>query len=278
MFKYGIQCGLEDLPERMPVVFRGSIRSVTEASRKVGYDAIELYIRDPKKLDIRELKSAAADNHLEYCCICTGLEYIYNNLCITSDDLTVRQAAVDKLKEHLELGAALGCPVVVGTMRGNLPDSSYREEYLERLADGLRQLDAYAGEIGGSLLVENIHQYTSNYLCTVAEVGDYIRKLALPHLKLHIDTHSMHIEDKNPAEAIKQYSDVLGYVHFSDSNRGYPGAGSIDFKAYVHALLDAGYEGYITAECQPFPSQEECAVRSLEYMKSLESMVMIERS
>lgn len=277
MYQYGIQCALENLPERMPVVFRGTIQSVAEAARKAGYDAIELYIRDPKEKDVAKLLAAAADNNLKYCGICTGLEYINNKLCVTSEDITIRQAAVERLQEHLNLGAALGCPVVVGTMRGNIPDVSYREEYLSRLAEGLFTLHAYAAEIGGELLVENIHQYTSNYLCTVAEVGDFIRKLSLPRLKLHIDSHSMHIEDKNPADVIRQYADVLGYVHFSDSNRGYPGAGSIDFKAYYHALLDAGYHGYITAECQPYPSPEECADRALIYMKSMEMAAIIER-
>ena len=277
MYKYGIQCALEQLPERMPAIFRGTIREVAEASRKAGYDAMELYIRNPKDQDSAELLSVAADNGLKYCGICTGLEFIFNKLCITSGDLVIRQAAVDRLKEHLDLGAALECPVVVGTMRGNIPDSTCREEYLDRLAAGFRLLDTYAAEIGGELLIENIHQYTSNYLCTVTEVGEYVRKLALPHLKLHIDTHSMHIEDKNPADVVMQYGDVLGYVHFSDSNRGYPGAGVIDFKAYYHALLNVDYKGYITAECQPYPTQEACATRALEYMKSMESAAMIER-
>ncbi|OQB23760.1 MAG: D-tagatose 3-epimerase [Firmicutes bacterium ADurb.Bin182] len=277
MYKYGIQCALEQLPERIPAIFRGTIREVAEASGKAGYDAVELYIHDPKEKNAAELKAAAADNGLSYCGVCTGLEYILNGLCLTSDDSTVRRRATDRLKEHLELGAILECPVVVGTMRGNIPGSEFKEEYLNRLADGLRLLNDCAAEIGGELLIENIHQYTSNYLCTVTEVGEYVRKLALSHLKLHIDTHSMHIEDKDPLGAILKYGDVLGYVHFSDSNRGYPGSGVIDFKAYYHALLDVDYKGYITAECQPYPNPEACAVRALNYMKCMESAAFIER-
>jgi sugar phosphate isomerase/epimerase len=277
MYRYGIQCALEQLPERVPAIFRGSIREAAELSRKAGYDAMELYIHDPKDKDVRELKSAAADNGLEYCGICTGLEYIINGLCVTSDDPKVRSKAVDRLKQHLDLGSGLGCPIVVGSMRGNIPNSALLDEYLNRLGEALGQLDTYAAKIGGELLVENIHQYTSNYLCTVAETGDFIRGLALPHLKLHIDTHSMHIEDREAAGIIARYQDILGYVHFSDSNRGYPGAGSIDFKAYFHALLDAGYKGYITAECQPYPDPMACAERALGYMKSMEEAALIER-
>jgi sugar phosphate isomerase/epimerase len=277
MYKYGIQCALEPLPERMPAIFRGSIREVAEASRKAGYDAMELYIHDPKDKNVREMKSAAADNGLEYCGICTGLEFIINGLCVTSDDASVRSKAVDRLKEHLDLGTLLGCPIVVGSMRGNIPNSSFLKEYLKRLGEALVRLDAYAAKAGGELLVENIHQYTSNYLCTVAETGDFVHGLDLPHLKLHIDTHSMHIEDREAAGIIARYKDVLGYVHFSDSNRGYPGAGSIDFKAYYHALLDSDYRGYITAECQPYPDSEACAERALRYMKNMESAALIER-
>lgn len=277
MFKYGVQCSLEPLPERMPVVLRGTIEEVARLSGQTGYDAMELYLHDPKQYNPAELNAVAKDNGLCYCGICTGLEFIMNHLCLTSDDIAVRQAGVDRLKEHLELGAALNCPVVVGTMRGNLPSSAHRQEYLGRLGACLVQLDDYAGEIGGQLLVENILQYISNYLNTIEEVADFLRGLKLRHCGLHIDTHSMHMEETHPFDAVRATADVLGYVHFSDSNRGYPGAGVIDFKSYFHALLDANYQGYITAECQPYPSELVCAQRSLAYMKQMEQIVNIER-
>ncbi|MDD4075271.1 MAG: sugar phosphate isomerase/epimerase [Eubacteriales bacterium] len=277
MYRYGVQCALEALPERVPAVFRGTINEVAAASAKAGYDAMELYIHDPKEKDVNEMLRAAKDNGLAYCCICTGLEIIINKLCLTDDSISVRQRAVDRLKEHLDLGAALGCPVVVGSMRGNIPDAQHRAAYLARLGEGLGQLNDYAEMVGGALLIENIHQYTSNYLNTLAEVCAFIEALRLSRLKLHIDTHSMHIEETAPFEAVRQSGDLIGYVHFSDSNRGYPGAGCIDFKAYYHALLDAGYTGYITSECQPYPSQEACAVRGLAYMKAMEQAALLER-
>lgn len=277
-FCYGVQCALEELPEHVPAIFRGSLRGVAESSRKAGYDAMELYIRNPADWKASELNVVAADNGLAYAGICTGLEYVLNGLSVTDDDATARQKAVDRLKEHLDLAAEIDCPVVVGSMRASLPDASYRSVYLERLGDALRQLDAYAASHGSWLLVENINRYISNYLCTVPECVDFIRSLGLARLKLHVDTHSMHIEDKNPAEVLRQCGDVLGYVHVSDANRGYPGAASIDFKAHLHALLDIGYTGYITAECQPFPSQEVCAQRAIDYMKAMESAARIERA
>lgn len=277
MFRYGVQCAFQDLPERMPVVFRGSLRRVAEDSRKAGYEAMELYICNPKDYNAAELKAVAADNGLGYSAICTGLEKILNQLCLTSEDASVRAKAVDRLKEHLDLGVAIGCPVVVGTMRGDIPAWDQRQVYLDRLADALRQLDAYAAEIGGELLVENILQYVSNYLNSLDEVGGFLRELNLPHVKLHIDTHSMHMEETKPFDAVRKFGDILGYVHFSDSNRGYPGSGVVDFKSYFHALMDVDYRGYIVAEYQPYPTAMESAVRGLEYMKLLERAAEIER-
>lgn len=277
MYQYGLQIALEELPERMPAILRGSIEHVAKIARKTGYDAIELYIRDPGTLDVKKLNTVAEDNGLKYCCICTGLEFVLNRLSLTSDDAVNRQAAIDRLKEHIDLGASIGAPVVIGSMRGSLPNETCREEYLERLAYALTKLDVYAAEAGAGLLIENIHQYISNYLCTVSEVGEFIYKLSLSRLKLHIDTHSMHMEEQNPFEVVRKYGDIIGYVHFSDSNRGYPGAGSIDFKSHYHVLMDIGYSGYITAECQPYPSGEACALRALTYMKAMESAAIIER-
>lgn len=277
MFKYGVQCAPEQLPERMPVVFRGPIAQSAEQAKQIGYDGLELYIHDPKDQDVAGLLSAAKDNGLEYCGICTGLEYIFNKLCLTSDDPAVRQAAVDRLKEHLDLGVQLGCPVVVGTMRGHIPGPAHYKEYLGRLAEGMVKLNEHAENIGGELLIENIHQYVSNWLNTIPEVGDYVRSLGLSRVGLHIDTHSMHIEDSDPYNAVRNYKDVLKYVHFSDSNRWYPGGGVIDFKAYYHALMDAEYSGYITAEYQALPDAFTSAKLGYEYMKLMERAAEIER-
>lgn len=277
MFKYGISCALEPQPLRQPVILRGDIRSVTRTAGELGYDGVELFIRNPGQYDVKEMLGAAAAAGVEYCGIATGMEYNLNHLCLISDDAAVRRSAVNRLKEHLDLGAALRCPVVVGIMRGNIPDFNRYAEYEDRLSDALRELDAYASECGGEIVVEAILRYINNYLNSVPETADYLRRLNLDHVKLHIDTHSMALEDADFVQSVKETADVLRYVHFPDSNRGYPGAGNIDFKPIMGALMDAGYEGYIDLECQPYPSERECGRRGLLYLKNLESILQIER-
>lgn len=277
MYRYGISCALEALPEQQPTILRGDIFYVIKTAAEIGYDAIELFIRDPKQYSARLLKKVADDEGLAFCGIATGMEYTRNQLSLISDEPSIRAAAIDRLKEHLELGAQIGAPVVVGIMRANVPDFNRYQEYEDRLTNALLQLSDYAKQIGASIVVESIMRYINNYLNSVPETAAYLRKIGRENIALHIDTHSMVVEDKNLVRSVHTARDILKYVHFSDSNRGYPGAGNIDFKAVMGALMDIRYEGYITTECQPYPTQYECAKRGLEYMKALESVLTIER-
>jgi len=277
MFKYGISCALEPLPLRHPVVLRGDIAHVTKVAAEIGLDGVELFIRAPARYDRREMIEAANRAGVEYCAIATGMEYTMNGLSLISDDASVRRAAVDRLKEHLELGAALHCPVVVGIMRGNIPDFARYQEYEDRFSQALVELDGYALSCGGSIVVESILRYINNYLNSAPETAEFLRKLPLKRTALHIDTHSMILEDGDLAASVRRTADVLGYVHFPDSNRGYPGAGNIDFKPVMRALMEVGYRGYITLECLPYPSERACGERGLQYLRALETILQIEQ-
>lgn len=278
VFKYGISCSLEPQPERQPVIIRGDIGHVACEVRRAGYDAIELFLRNPQQYRATELLQAAHGEGLCFCAISTGMEYTKNGLCLIHDDGANRRAAIDRLKAHIDLGAALDCPVVVGIMRGSIPDFDRQAEYLARYTDALLELAAYAKQAGTSLYVESIMRYINNYLNSAPETAQFLRDLAVENVKLHIDTHSMIVEDKNLAQSILETADILGYVHFSDSNRCYPGAGNIDFKPIMNALMEVGYHGYISTECQPYPTEFECAKRGLAHMQSLERLLRIERA
>lgn len=276
-FKYGISCALEPQPTRQPVIIRGDIEHVASEVKRAGYDAIELFIRDAKQYDAAHLRKAAEAEGLGYCAIATGMEYNLNHLCLISDDEANRRQAIDALKAHLDLGAEIGCPVIVGIMRGNIPDFDRYQEYEDRFTQALQELSEYAKQAGSSIVVESIMRYINNYLNSAPDTANYLRKLNLSNVLLHIDTHSMIVEDKNLPQSVYETADILGYVHFSDSNRGYPGAGNIDFKSILKALMEVGYQGYISTECQPYPTEFECAARGLQYMKGLVDILELEK-
>ena len=68
------------------------------------------------------------------------------------------------------------------------------------------------------------------------------------HVKLHLDTFHMNIEEANPGAAIRLAADRIGYFHIGESNRGFLGDGTIDFDEVFDALGDIGYDREITFE------------------------------
>lgn len=276
MFKYGIVCGLEPMSDGKPVILRGDISSCADTAAKIGYDALELHIRNPKNYDGKHLKKVADDRGLSYCGIATGMEYIDNGLSLISDDKNIRRAAIDRLKEHVDLGTTLDCPVIVGIMRSNIPNMQEKDRYIGYFSEALVELSEYAAKQGASLVVESIMRYINNYLNSVPETVDYLDGLSLPNVKVHIDTHSMVVEDQNLSDSILYCKDKMGYVHFTDSNRRYPGGGNINFKACMKALLEIHYQGYIGFECVPYPDQIKCAQFCYDYIKALETCIAIE--
>ena len=268
-FRFGIAVGLEDLPARQPVVLRGDIAHVAETAAGIGYDGLELHIRNPAGYDGARLRAEAEKRKLAFAGIATGMEYTRNNLSLIAEDETARHAAVARLREHMDLAAILDCPVVIGIMRSNIPDFEQYERYEGYLRDSLLRLDEYADKTGVPLVFEAITRYINNYLNTLKETADFLASLGSKYIALHIDTHSMNIEDVDFAESIAYCGNRIGYVHYSDSNRWYPGGGHVDFPGIHQALRKINYHGYITVESLPEPDQVTCAVRGFEYMRTL---------
>ena len=105
-----------------------------------------------------------------------------------------------------------------------------------------------AKQAGVDLVLEIVNRFETNLLNTTAQGLDFIKATGSDHVRLHLDTFHMNIEEANPAAAIRLAGDKIGYFHIGESNRGYLGDGVIDFDRIFDALLDIGYERDITFE------------------------------
>ena len=275
--KYGISAALEELPISQPVTLRGDIDTVCAQAAELGYEAIELHIYQPHRYDPVHIKSTAARYGLPICAVANGMEYTLGGLSLIDDDKTRRKAAINRIFEHADFSEELGAKLIVGIMRGNIPRGGDSAEYLARFSDAMTQICEYAAEKNTDVVLESILRYINNYLNSVSETMDYICSLGIDNLYLHLDTHSMAMEEVDLKQSILGCKHKpLGYVHYSDNNRKHPGGGAIDFKELTHALLTIGYNDFITVECLPWPNPLESARRGLEYMKAVEQAATLE--
>lgn len=277
-FKYGIAATFDNPSVNACITLRGDIEKIAGEAKKIGYDGLELQIQGPGRFDAKNLKAVADQHGLEYTAIATGRELIENGLSLISDDAGVRRAAVDRLKEHIDLAQVLDCIVINGLMRASIPDMSRYDYYMDLFTEGNLELSDYAATKNVPLVIETILQQGSNYLNTTKQVADYIKKLNRPNTTVHIDSFTMNAEENNITRGIQNCVPNLGYVHFADTHRYYPGGGNIDFKEFMNALLDIDYKGWVAVECIPWPDAYTCAERALQYIYALETVININRS
>jgi sugar phosphate isomerase/epimerase len=176
---------------------------------------------------------------------------------------------VDIVKGIIELAAEFGADVNISRVRGYIHEEDTREQAIQRLSDCLEEVCGFAEPLGPRLLLEQMNMYETNLLHSVEEVGKYIRELKFPNLRIHADTFHMNIHDVDMCAVLEEYSDLLGYIHFSDSNRLSPGSGHIDFPAIVRTLEKVGYGRWAGIEVLTRPDSVEAARRSIEYLKKI---------
>ena len=60
----------------------------------------------------------------------------------------------------------------------------------------------------------------------------------------------MNMEEPDPLGALVRAAPRLAHVHLSDSNRGEPFAGHVDWAGVLAALERVGYDGDLALECE----------------------------
>lgn len=256
----------EPLSDSAPVLLRDGYHNAMRVAKELGYDGIELQLRNPETVDADALLADSRLLDIGISAIATGLEYSLNGFSMIDDCFEKRRMCIAQLKAHAQLAKKLCCPMIIGCVRGNIRSGADRDMYIKRFTDGLYEL----AETGAQIVIEAINFYVNNYFCSVPETLEFIESLELENLKIHIDTHHMNIEDMDASEAVRRCGKLLGYVHFAENNRLYPGGGRLDFRAVMEELEQIGYQGYISLECVPKPDGYAAAKLGIAHLKALE--------
>lgn len=266
--RFSLAVSQERLGDGAPVPLQGGILPAMERAAALGYDSVELHIRDPHSLDAERIAQTAERLGITVSAIATGLEYSLNGLTMTSPDPAVRQRMRTRYREHIDLAARLGAVVFLGMCRGNAAFADI-SALCDLLADEIAPVAQYAREQRVTLALEPIAFYLTRILNTTGETLGFLERPGMQDIGLLLDTHHMFIEDPDVAEAFASCRGRIAHVHISDSNRRYPGAGNVDFAAVGRALIGIGYDRAVSLEVLPWPDGETAARRGLAWMRSV---------
>ena len=253
------------------VAFKGDFEANVAKIAGWGYDGVELAIRDPSLVDADELEHVVSAQGLAVPAIGTGQAWGEEGLSFTSDDPVVRAAAIERIKSHVPLAARFNAVIILGLIRGITPEGQTHEQSMGYLVEALQECSAVAVETGVRFALEPLNRYETDLIHTVAHGLDLVERVDAENFGLLLDTFHMNIEEPVIEDSIRACGDRIFHFHVADSNRWYPGAGHLDFKSMLDALLATGYQGYVSGEFMPRPNADTAAERAIVHLRAIQT-------
>ena len=261
-----VMCG-PDVAYGPLALLSGTFEEKAAKAAQLGYDGIELMVRDPAWLDWPAVKSTLTAAGLEVPQIVTGELYGADGLCLVTADEDLYRRAVERTRTVIDLAAYLGAMVNVGRLRGQLKFLGSVPNAWAVAVERLREVVAYAAGQGVKITLEPINRYETDFILSAADGVRVVEDLGCENLGLMLDLFHMNIEDASIEEGLRLAGDRLWHVHVADSNRRYPGSGHLDFDSVFATLKEMGYQGYVSAELLPLPDPDTAAQKTIEFLR-----------
>ena len=207
---------------------------------------------DHRPFDFRSAESRRLISDLELtpACMATGFG-MPKGAAFDAADAGARDAAIEHTRHALEYAHKTGIQRAY-LLPGEVSDA----ESLRRYGESVTGLAGVAAGYGIKLCIEH---FPGKALATVRDTLDYIARLGHDNLYLLFDIGHAQISKEDPAEAVEQADDRLGYFHLDDND----GVSDLHWalcdgvltedvlKNTLATLHDIGYDGPVSLEMNP---------------------------
>ncbi|MDJ0823952.1 MAG: sugar phosphate isomerase/epimerase family protein [Rhodobacter sp.] len=222
--------------------------------KELGATLIEVPLLDPRRFDSAGTRRAVERHEMQVVCS-LGLP--------ASMDVTNDTATVAAFLDHVVLAAhEAGSEALSGVTYGTIGKTSGApptERELDAICRLVERVAKTAKALGMRLGLEPCNRYETHLLNTAAQTARIIERTGVPNAFIHLDTYHMNIEERGMAEGFADAGEHLGYVHLSESNRGVPGRGTIDWQATFEGIREVGFDGAMTLESFVYVAPEIAA-------------------
>ncbi len=218
-----------------------------DRAKQLDFDMIEIPLMEVELVDPDAIKRRLGEVGLDVCTSTACSE----SSDITADDEAGRRQGVDYLKECIKVTAGMGATVFTGvtySALGRKIDTMPDESYWLRAAKGLQEAARYAGDLGVTVGIEPVNRYETFLVNTCDQAFRLREMIDEPNVAVHLDAYHMNIEESDFYEPTKKAAPHLCHYHLSESHRGTPGTGVVDWEGIYRALAEAGYEGPVGLE------------------------------
>lgn len=217
--------------------FVDALNIVAEA----GYSSIVLPPLDPDSTDIPRLAGLLSERSLAP----ITLAVQWPGVDVSSTSAEERAAGLSHLKRVVEFSTAVG-----GRQMNGVPYGVFGRAEAAPSLDRRRWSAAAVGEVadlahdaGITMTFEVLNRYETAMINTAQQALDFVTLSGSDHLKIHLDTFHMAIEESNMFDAIAHALPKLGYLELGQSGRGSLASGSVDVSAVISHAQNLGYRG-----------------------------------
>ena len=253
--------------------FKGDLDANLARIASLGYDGVELAIRDPKLVDLDELERLIRRHDLVVPAIGTGQAWGEEGLSFTDPDPAIRRAAIERIKSHVPVAARFKAErptvIIIGLVRGIVKPGVDHTQAMDWLIEALRECSRAAEPFGIRLALEPINRYETTLINNASQGLELIERVGAGNFGLLLDTFHMNIEEPDIQDSIRQTGNRIFHFHVADSNRWHPGAGHLDFRSILTSLYATGYMGFVSGEFLPIPDAATGAQKAIEHLRAV---------
>jgi sugar phosphate isomerase/epimerase len=247
------------------VVWRGFEESIQKASN-YGYHGVELALKSAADIDPDELSRWLSATRMDVSAISTGLVFAESKLYFTHPDPEARRQVIGVFTGLIHLAKNFGRIINVGRARGFIAAGQTAAEAEILFLETMQQLCDIAVKDSVTIVVEPVNRYEINFINSLEDGAELIKKVARQNTGLMPDVFHMNIEDAKIGGALARLGPQIKYVHLADSNRHAPGRGHIDFDDVFAGLKKAGFNGWAAIEILPRPDADTAARQAADYI------------
>jgi len=208
-----------------------------------GLEIIEIPLLAPETIDVAFSRALLADHGITPSA----------SLCLPPTAMAHRDpAAAERFLLHaLAIAHGLGCKFLGGVTYSALGYKSGfppTEAEYDNIARALRPVARRAADLGVSIGLEPCNRYETHLLNTAEQGLRLFDRIGESNLVLHLDTYHMNIEEKGIGHAVEIAGRSASYIHLSESDRGVPGTGTVDWDDVFAAVAKAGFDRDLVIE------------------------------
>lgn len=233
--------------------------------RELGYEGVELLVRDPRAFDHALIERQLADAGLAMPAVCTGEVYGEDLLSLADPDPARRAETLERMIAAMDLAGRFGAMVNVGRMRGRYLDGVERAQTEAWVTEGMQA--AADARPGTRIVLEPVNHQYANFLMGTAEAARFARGLDRANIGLMLDLAHITIEGERHSDSLRDAGDLFWHYHVCDSDRRAVGHGDWDITAALNDLAAIGYDGWITAEHFQVPDAQAAMEQSIRWLR-----------